>query len=159
MIATRVISAAALALVSALPPVAIRPFVRGSWQQIRREHAGRPAIVHFWGLTCAPCLAELPQWGRLLGEQRGTDLVFVAADAVPEEPAHVSSMLTKAALSTAENWMFADHFVDRLVFEVDPEWQGELPITILVAGDGTTSKIVGTVDFAAIRGWIDRHAR
>ena len=147
----------AFALTPALTPLQL--FGRGTWHQIREAHAGRPLTVHFGGLTCAPCLTELPLWGRLFAERPGADMVFVAADSRMQEPALVSSMLAKAGLSAAENWMFADRFVDRLQFEVDPDWQGELPITILVAGDGTTSKIVGTVDFAAIRAWIDRHAR
>ena len=98
-------------------------------------------------------------WSRLFAERPGDDMVFVAADSRMQEPALVSSMLANAGLSGAENWMFVDRFVDRLQFEVDPEWEGELPITILVSRDGTTAKIVGTVDFAAIRAWIDRHAR
>ena len=151
------ISIVALALAAGLTPLQL--FGSGTWQQIREAHAGRPLVVHFWGLTCAPCLAELPGWGRLFAERPGADMVFVAADSRMQEPALVSSMLANAGLSGAENWMFVDRFVDRLQFEVDPEWEGELPITILVSRDGTTAKIVGTVDFAAIRAWIDRHAR
>jgi hypothetical protein len=26
----------------------LRPFKRGSWQQIRKAHEGRPVVVHFW---------------------------------------------------------------------------------------------------------------
>jgi thiol-disulfide isomerase/thioredoxin len=37
----------------------LRPFSAGSWQQVLRDHAGRPSIVHFWGLTCGPCRVEL----------------------------------------------------------------------------------------------------
>ena len=33
----------------------LKPFGRGSWQEILRAHAGRPTIVHFWGVTCGPC--------------------------------------------------------------------------------------------------------
>ena len=34
----------------------------GSWQALRQAHDGRPTIMHFWGLTCGPCLVELPEW-------------------------------------------------------------------------------------------------
>jgi len=40
----------------------LRPFVRGSWAQLLKAHQGKPIVVHFWGLTCGPCLAELPNW-------------------------------------------------------------------------------------------------
>jgi len=41
----------------------MKPFGRGSWQEILRAHAGRPTIVHFWGVTCGPCKVELPLLG------------------------------------------------------------------------------------------------
>jgi thiol-disulfide isomerase/thioredoxin len=40
----------------------LHPFKRGSWQEIRRAHAGQPIVVHFWGLTCGPCRVEMPKW-------------------------------------------------------------------------------------------------
>ena len=66
------ISIVALALAPGLTPLQL--FGNGTWQQIREAHAGRPLVVHFWGLTCAPCLAELPLWGRLFVERLGADL-------------------------------------------------------------------------------------
>lgn len=41
-------------------PSQLKPFGRGSWNDILRSHAGRPTIVHFWGVTCGPCKVELP---------------------------------------------------------------------------------------------------
>lgn len=41
----------------------LKPFERGSWQQIVHAHRGRPTLVHFWGVTCGPCKVELPQLG------------------------------------------------------------------------------------------------
>jgi hypothetical protein len=51
--------------------------------------------------------------------------------------------------------MFADRFADRLRFEIDPNWAGELPLTLLIAKDGKTTSALGTVDFATIRSWLD----
>ena len=46
-------------------PSELRPFVRGSWQEVLRSHKGRPTLVHFWGVTCGPCKVELPLLGKL----------------------------------------------------------------------------------------------
>ena len=35
-------------------------------------HAGQPTVIHFWGLTCGPCLVELPQWGDAAGRRGPT---------------------------------------------------------------------------------------
>ena len=61
-----------------------QPFERGSWAKIRAAHAGQPTVFHFWGLTCGPCLVELPHWGKLLGQRRDLRLVLVAADPLPQ---------------------------------------------------------------------------
>jgi thiol-disulfide isomerase/thioredoxin len=138
----------------------IHAFGRGSWQQIREAHAGKPFIVHFWGVTCGPCRAEMPQWGRFLNEREDLRLVTVDADLVPNAPTAVEAMLAESGLSArAENWMFSDDFVERLRYEIDPHWQGEIPRTVLIAADGTTTALEGVADFAEIRAWLDAQAR
>ena len=149
-----------LALLLASPPLLaadLQPFTRGSWQDLRDAHAEHPFVVHFWGLTCAPCMAELPRWGDLLHERSDLDLVLVAADARATDEVRMSAALAKAKLSAAESWGFADRFADRLRFEIDPHWRGELPRTLLIAGDGTVTTMSGVADLAAVRAWLDKH--
>ncbi len=147
-----------------LPPgpgqaATLKPFVRGSWTELQQSHRGQPVIVHFWGLSCAPCLAELPHWGDLLRDRPGLDLVTVAADPVPEDPNRIRATLERDGLAPAEDWIFADSFLERLRFEVDPDWAGELPFNVLITSDGKTTSKAGTVDFGAIRSWLDGQTR
>jgi thiol-disulfide isomerase/thioredoxin len=152
----------ALALMAPIPCMTgaaaagdLHPFGRGSWQEIRRQHAGRPMVVHFWGVTCGPCRVEMPNWGKLLAERPSLDLVMINADLIPDEPGAVNALLAKSGLTRAESWIFDDDFVERLRYEIDPKWQGEIPLTLLVARDGTTTSIEGVADLAAIRNWLD----
>jgi thiol-disulfide isomerase/thioredoxin len=160
-----VLARAVLALVFALVSVTAfaatepQPFLRGSWQALRTAHAGRPTIVHFWGLTCGPCLVELPEWGKFAHEREDLDVVTVAADPVAVAPADLAAALAKAGLSGTENWHFADRFGERLEYEIDPTWRGELPLTILIDRDGATKSILGPVDFAALAAWSDGKPR
>jgi hypothetical protein len=62
-------------------------------------------------------------------------------------------------LSGAENWIFADDFVERLRFEIDPRWHGEIPTTLLITGDGKTTTIEGAADPAQVRAWLDAQKR
>ena len=150
-----------LAMLVASPALAgdPQPFLRGSWQEVRQEHAGRPFIVHFWGLTCGPCLAELPQWGRFMRERPELAMVMIDADPVVGDPGAIAATLAKAGLASAETWMFADPFTERLAYEVDPHWAGELPYTLLIRGDGSVKALPGTADFPALRDWVDRQVR
>jgi thiol-disulfide isomerase/thioredoxin len=136
----------------------LRPFVRGSWKQILAAHAGRATVVHFWGLTCGPCRTEMPQWGKLLAERSDLDLVVIEADLVTNETSAVQSALTQAGLGAAENWIFSDKFIERLQYEIDPQWRGEIPRTVLIARDGSTTLIEGIFDPYQIRTWLDKLA-
>jgi thiol-disulfide isomerase/thioredoxin len=137
-------------------PSQLKPFGRGSWNDILRSHAGRPTIVHFWGVTCGPCKVELPQLGEFMKVHSGIDMVTVSADLVPDLPAATQSMLEKSGLRPAENWIFSDGFVERLRFEIDPAWQGDIPRTMLIARDGTITTIEGSAEMADLEKWSDR---
>lgn len=130
------------------------PFRRGSWQALLARGQGR-FVVHFWGLTCGPCLAELPEWGRFLTADPGARLVMVAADPVPQPDDQLAATLTRCGLAAADQWRFDGGFAERLYFEVDPEWQGELPRTDLVAGGKSVDNWLGETDFARLRAWFE----
>lgn len=135
-------------------PSELKPFVRGSWQQMLRAHAGRPTMVHFWGVTCGPCKVELPLLGQFMKDHPELDVVTISADLVPNLPGAARAMLEKAGLGTAENWLFGDGFVERLRFEIDPAWQGEIPRTMLIARDGTVTTIEGSAEIADLEKWL-----
>jgi thiol-disulfide isomerase/thioredoxin len=135
-------------------PSELKPFVRGSWQKILRSHAGRPTLVHFWGVTCGPCKVELPLLGQFMKDHSEIDVVTISADLVPNLPAATRAMLERAGLGAAENWLFSDGFVERLRFEIDPAWQGDIPRTLLIARDGTVTTIEGSAEVSDLEKWL-----
>ena len=131
----------------------LKRFERGSWQQLLRSHRGHPTLVQFWGVTCGPCKVELPQLGEFMKLHPAIDVVTVSADLVPDLPAATRSMLQKSGLSAAENWIFSDGFAERLRFEIDPAWQGDIPRTILISRDGEIATIEGLAEIAELEKW------
>src|SRR5262249_55854579 len=111
-----VLLVATASLVSA-EPTAPLAFERGSWTKLRASHDGQPTVIHFWGLTCGPCLVELPHWGKLRQERPDLRLVLIAADPLPQDPDRVSATLEKAGLAGSESWSFTDRFYERLRYE------------------------------------------
>ncbi|GMO27916.1 TlpA family protein disulfide reductase [Bradyrhizobium sp. TM233] len=136
----------------AAPPT-LKPFERGSWQGVLKGHTGRPTLVHFWGVTCGPCKVELPLLGRFAKDHPEIDVVTISADLVPNLPAATQSMLDKAGLSSTENFVFNDGFVERLRFEIDPAWQGDIPRTMLISPEGTITTIEGSAEIADLEKW------
>jgi hypothetical protein len=135
------------------------PFERGSWAKLNAEHAGKATIIHFWGVTCGPCVVELPKWGKLLAERPDMRLVLIAADPLPQSPEQVNGALQRANLDHAESWSFADRFYERLRFEIDPAWSGELPRTLLITADGSHTVLPGVADLSTVRKWLDAQPR
>ena len=133
--------------------IEIRPFERGSWQAIRQAHAGRPTLVHFWGVTCGPCKVELPELGQFAKAHPGIDVVMIDADLVPNTPAAVRTMVSQAGLAATENWVFGDTFTERLRYEIDPKWQGDIPRTVLIGRDGSARAIEGSATAADLEKW------
>jgi thiol-disulfide isomerase/thioredoxin len=136
-------------------PSKLRPFERGSWQQLLHSHAGHPMLVHFWGVTCGPCKVELPQLGAFMKRHPSVDMVTIDADLVPNSDSAALSMLQHAGLSSAENFMFIDGFAERLRYEIDPTWQGDIPRTILVSINGDIATIEGSAEPAVLQKWSD----
>jgi len=132
------------------------PFVKGSYAELLQSHAGQPLIVHIWGLSCGPCLAELPEWGRLAAERPHIKIILINADRPDLQSwKRIDATLAKVGLGTTKSYVFADRFEDRLRFEIDAEWQGELPRTILISTGGKVTMLAGVADMAAVRAWIE----
>lgn len=130
-----------------------KPYGRGAFAQLVKAHAGRPLVVHFWSVTCPPCLAELNEWSRLARENKAIDIIFVTTDAEGDR-ARAKARLEKAGLAAATHYGFADDFVEKLYFEADATWRGELPFTALVAPDGSRVTVTGAIDDPLIAGWL-----
>jgi thiol-disulfide isomerase/thioredoxin len=152
------LSLAALYAASGFGQSGLKFFERGSWQRLLHAHSGRPTLVHFWGVTCGPCKVELPELGDFMRRNPSVDVVTIDADLVPNSDAAALSMLQGAGLSSAENWMFGDGFAERLRYEVDPAWQGDIPRTILISSKGDVVLIEGSAEPSVLQKWSDEQA-
>jgi len=146
--------AAGLLLASAALALDFKPYGRGDYETLLKARAGRPLIVHFWSVTCPACVAELPQWAKLTEARKDIDVIFVDTDDA-EERDRAAMRMEKAGLAGAFHYGFADSFAEKLYFEVDHDWRGELPFTVLVTKDGARKTITGGVDDPAMVNWLD----
>ena len=131
----------------------VRSFVRGSHQQIISARAGKPFVVTFWSLTCTNCRDDLALFGKLVQKYRDFDLVIVSTDS-PEQNQEIAQTLQRYRLGRAESWVFADSFAERLRFEVDAQWYGELPRTYFYDAQGHAMALSGALDHAQTENWI-----
>lgn len=134
----------------AAPP---RPFVAGSLQTILNRHAGKPFILGFWSLSCTHCREELARLSALARKFPHMPLVLVSTD-TPEDAAAIEATLRDYALDTPETWVFADPDGDRLRYQIDRRWYGELPRTYLYDKDGSATAYSGNGAAARLEDWV-----
>lgn len=137
----------------ARPPV--KPFDAGSLAAIREAQRGRPFLVAFWSLHCAPCKDDLALLTALHARYPQVAIFLVAADG-PNEHAEVARYLAQFRLGRIEAWAFADDFAERIRYAVDPEWRGELPRAYFFDAGHRSTGHSGVLDAAELEAWLVR---
>ncbi len=112
----------------------IQAFDSQSFAQIKEEFAGKPFVLSLWSIDCAPCRVELKLLGEIKQQQPDFPLVVISTDLLDDRE-EALDILDSYNLAEFESWMFADAFVERLRFSIDPLWHGELPRSYFFAHD------------------------
>ena len=132
-----------------LADAALKPYQAGDWKAVSKSANGSPIVIHFWGVTCPACIKEMPQWGQFLKNNPNANVVFIQVDDVSQDS--IKKMLNKAGLNKANNYYVAGPFDERLRYEIDPQWHGETPTTIIVDKGGKAVRKTGLVDFQKLQ--------
>ena len=106
----------------------LREFVPGSYQQILAQQANQPFVFIIWSITCPSCIKDMEVIKALHKATPDLKIIMLAADDLSSKE-QVQSILSKHELSALENWVYADDNTQKLSFEIDPQWYGELPRT------------------------------
>lgn len=131
----------------------MKSFVRGSQQAILSAHHGKPFILALWSVDCSHCRDDLMLLGRLAKKYPKLDVVLVSTD-TPEQKQALAQTLQRYRLGRAESWVFADSFAERLRYEIDPQWYGELPRTYFFGAQEKTEAISGRLEPEQVERWI-----
>lgn len=122
------------------------------WGALRSAHAASPWIVHLWGMSCDPCLQELPAWGRFLRDHPQAHVTFIEVEKA--DRSDVQSMLGRAGLADSDQWQSANGFDAAQRYAISRRWRGEIPMTLLISPDGKEQTIMGTMDFHRLAAWV-----
>lgn len=131
----------------------IKPFVSGSMAQIKATQQQRPMIVSFWSIDCPPCYKELRLWRELSRRHPQLNLVLVSTDAA-ESRAEVRQVLQEQGVTHLQSWQFADGNAQRLRYEIDTGWYGELPRNYFYAPGSEPLALSGVVDSNKVEQWL-----
>lgn len=115
-----------------------------TWNDLR----GNVVVLEFWATWCGPCVAEIPHLNALVATFADDDVVFLSI--TDEDPAIVERFVERKPMM---GWQGFD--TDGSAFEAY-QIHG-IPVTIVVARDGTVARVThpGDLTAAIIRALLD----
>jgi thiol-disulfide isomerase/thioredoxin len=141
--------------------------------ELRKNGTPKLRLFNVWATWCGPCVAEFPELVKTARkyEMRDFELITLSADD-PEDMGKVKAFLEKrgAGLSARQlarvhsegrrtnSYLFQGANLEALMREVDPEWSGSIPHTVLVGTDGRVLwRHNGEVDGEELRAEVLKH--
>lgn len=101
---------------------------------------------------------ELKALGEIRKRNPKLDIVLVAAD-TPDEIPLTAQLASKYGLGKVEQWVFADEMEERLRFEIDRRWHGELPRTHFYDREHRIEVVSGVVPKQQLLAWVKANVR
>ena len=97
-------------------------------------------LINFWATWCGPCVKEFPSLIELhrIYSRYAFELITVSVDAVSKSDKAFDFL--KENNSAVTNYIYDGGDRENLINRVDPDWDGSIPLTILVEPGG---EIVG----------------
>lgn len=134
-------------------PVALAQADAAALRELRaNKDSGKVRVIHAWATWCGPCVSEFDQVveTNLNFRHRDFEMVTLAAQ-FPDEEARVLKFL-KTRQASMRNLIFGGTDKYALIEALDPEWNGALPHTLVVAPDGKViHRQTGALDFIALK--------
>ncbi|MBE9515988.1 MAG: TlpA family protein disulfide reductase [Proteobacteria bacterium] len=124
--------------------------------KIRQQQSGKAYILVMWSTDCMYCAEELRYFGKLKKQRPTLPVILIATDNISQSDL-IQSLLTEFQLPSVPSYAFADDYAERLRWEIDPAWYGELPRTYLVAADGARQALSGQISPQLLESWMLKH--
>jgi thiol-disulfide isomerase/thioredoxin len=136
----------------AAEPVSVAPADEEALKSLRKNESGKFRLVNFWATWCPPCVAEFHEFVTInrMYRHREFELVTVSMNR-PDEEKSVLEFL-KQQHASCKNLIFASADREKLINAFDPDWQGPVPYTVLIAPDGNVIyREMGSIDPLALK--------
>lgn len=118
---------------------------------------GKPVLINFWATWCDPCREEFPDLVKLDAAYKGKiDFYTVSLDDLADIKTYVPKFLGEQKAEMPA-YLLKTPDDDAAISLVSADWNGNLPLTILLSSDGKTAYVrKGIVKYATITAEIDK---
>lgn len=139
-------------------PVALHDIDVKGLASLVKNAGGKLTLINMFATWCGPCVAEFPELIDIhrTYRHRGFEAVFVNLND-PRERDTVKAFLQKHHAST-RNYIATELDGEKLLAAIDKDWQGEIPLSLLVAPDGkVVYRQLGMIDPVEVKKAIVGH--
>ncbi|MCU0438075.1 MAG: TlpA family protein disulfide reductase [Raineya sp.] len=89
-------------------------------------------VINFWATWCAPCVKELPAFKQLAENNKDVKILMISLD-FAEDIEKTKKLLNKKQIGF-KTYLLDETKYDTWINDVEPSWQGAIPVTIILKG-------------------------
>lgn len=129
--------------------VNLKPFELGSFEEIVNAKNERDHLVILWSLDCPPCMKELERVSELHQQYPEYQLTLINTDSTDEQK-QVKKILQQYNLMQLDHWGFNNTDEEKLRYDIDPRWFGDLPRSYFFPLQGKIKRLRGVLTSAEL---------
>jgi len=131
------------------------PFDMNTRKVIEKRYIDQPLIISFWSIDCPYCIDDLKKLGKALSKNTNVKLITVCVDG-KESAKKAERILSQANLPKHEQYQYAVVDEDRLRYNIDPAWYGELPRTYFYDAAHQVTPLSGKISNSFLDKWFKK---
>lgn len=131
------------------------PFDMNTRKVIEKRYIDQPLIISFWSIDCPYCIDDLKKLGKALSKNTNVKLITVCVDG-KESAKKAERILSQANLPKHEQYQYAEGDEDRLRYNIDPAWYGELPRTYFYDATHQVTPLSGKISNSFLDKWFKK---
>ncbi len=131
------------------------PFDMNTRTVIEKRYIDQPLIISFWSIDCPYCIDDLKKLGKALSKNTNVKLITVCVDG-KESAKKAERILSQANLPKHEKYQYAEVDEDRLRYNIDPAWYGELPRTYFYDAAHQVTPLSGKISNSFLDKWFKK---
>ena len=149
LVAVSILTASMLIFSSSANAVDLQSFKIDSFEQIVNAKSQQDHLVILWSFDCPPCIKELQKISDLHQQYPEYQLTLINTDSIDEQ-GRVKKILKQYNLAGLDNWGFANTDEEKLRFDIDPRWFGDLPRSYFFPLQGKVKRLRGALTSAEL---------